>query len=294
MKKLLICLFVLAVAVSGCSNKSVPNENSSQVGPAPENMEFRFQYDQPLTVDDVKLAFEQSGLTLTEAKDMEPQKYVINKVSPSIFSINDTKQLLYVYIFQDTIDRKQVIWESGDHLSLPAVFDSLPEGFIATSFVTRNVIIIDRLDLRMMNNIPSNEEQVLRNVESIVSSLNNSQRRVFIAKSQNWDAQYLVEYYQHWYEDTVGLTRVDQSAVGKWSVKYIGPNPESIHIIKYTYKTPARGCSGDGIFAKDGDYYYLVLPQDTSSSIPTNTSTYTLTITWHGQEETLDLKPIYY
>ncbi len=294
MKKLLICMLVLGIAMSGCSSQRVPNENSSQVVPAPENMEPSFQYDQPLTVDDVKLAFDQSGLSLIEAKDIEPQKYMIDQISPSIFSINDTKQILHVYIFEDTMDRKQVIWEGGDHISLPTVFTSLPQGFLTASFVTRNVIIIDRLDLRLMNNIPSSEEQVLRKIESIENALNNSQLMVFIAKSQNWDAQYLVEYYQHWYKDTAGLTRVDQSAVGKWSVKYIGPNPESIQGIKYALRTPTGRGSGSRRFTKDGEDYYLGLPKDTSSSIPTSNSECMLTITWLGQEETLTLHPIFY
>jgi len=293
MKKLLICLFMLAVAVSGCSNQRMPDENPSQAGPAVENFDFRFQYDQPLTVDDVKLAFEHHGLNLIEGKD-EPPQYLIDKVSPSIYSVNDSKQVIYVYLFDSTAGRKQAVGEGGDPLNLPTVFWPQPDGHMIRAYTSRNILIVDMLDLSMISNIPSKEEQVLKTIPNIMSALNNSQRTVFIAKSQNWDAQYLVEYYQHWYKDAAGVTHADQYSTGKWSVKYIGPNPESIQGIKYTYRTPAHGGSGDGIFAKEGEYYYLVLPEDKSNSIPTNNSVYTLTITSPGQEETLDLKPIFY
>ncbi len=291
MKKIFISMLVLAFIVSGCSDQRTQNGNSSQVDPVSESPDSRFQYYQPLILDDVKLAFQQAGLTLIDDNAIKPADYMINTVAPAVFSINDSNQTIYVYIFDDISDRKQVVWVGENpSTSLPPTFEAVPDGYLTNSYTARNVLIVDLLDLSATKNIPSYERQVQKSIESIVDSLNNSQQIVFMAQGQNWDAQYLVKYYQHWFKDSAGVTHADQYSVGRWSVKYIGSNPESIQTIKYSYKTPTRNGSGDGIFQKDGDHYYLIDGQDGSNSYPIDNGVYTLTITWDGQEETLDLK----
>lgn len=296
MKKVLVFLLVLAFVVTGCSSLRTQNDISSQVDTAPESFDFRFPYDQPLTLDDVKLAFQQAGLILTENKESIPTDYTMRTVTPAIFSIKDSKQIIYVYVFDNIAERIKVVWEGGSLTKYsPPEFVTVPEGYLSATYTARNVLMVDLLDVRSASSIPSGEEQVLRTIDNTVNSLNNSQRMVLAAQSQYWDAQYLVEYYQHWYKDAAGVAHADQYSTGKWSVKYIGPNPESIQSIKYSYKTPTRGGSGDGIFKKDGDFYYLRMAgEDGSSSYPVSDGVYTLTITWNGHEETLDLKPICY
>jgi len=309
MKKLRICLLVLAFVLSGCSFPGAAKNDSKQAGPALENSESNFQYIEPLTLDDLKRAFSQEGLILTENGAIGRNEYLLSNITPAFFSINASEQNLLIYIFDSIADRKQIPYvytyedhaaqtpvfgQVGDPIVLPTQFDNLPAGIIARSFVARNVLIIDMIDLSHMDNVMSNEDQVFKNLRKVVSFLNKSQTITFEASSKNWDADYAVEYYQHWYKDNAGLTQIDQSAIGKWSVKYIGANPESIKDIRYSYKTPARGGNGDGIFEKDGDFYCLRLDAGGDDAIPNKDGVYTLTITSDGHEETLDLKPVYF
>ncbi len=295
MKRVLVFLIVLAFVVSGCSGPRTPKENSSQVDPIIESSATGIQYDQPLTLDDVKLAFQQTGLNLAENKESKPADYGINTVTPAIFSVKDSNQVIYVYVFANIAERIQAVGE-GNNLTIysPLPFVTVPEGYLSDTVTARNVLIVDLLDVRNASSIPSGEEQVLKTIRNTVNSLNNSQRMVFAAQSQSWDAQYVIEYYQHWYEDGAGVAHADQYSVGKWSVKYIGPNPESIQSIKHSYKTPTGGGSGDAIFKKDGDYYYLRLSENSGGGYPVSNGVYSLTITWDGHEDTLDLKPVNY
>jgi hypothetical protein len=285
MKKLLFCLFVLTLAISGCSDPQRPKDNSG-------NSKANFQYIESLTLTDIITAFSQEGLILADNKAVDRNKYLINTIYPAIFSLKDSNQILFLYIFDNIAARKQVVWGGGDSLNLPAVFVSKPEGVFARSYAIRNVLLVDMIDLSNVGSVPANEEQAFKTIGNMVSSLNDSQTNVFSAGSKNWDAQYAVEYYQHWYKDDAGITRVDQSASGKWSIKYIGSNPVSIQDVKYSYKTPTRGGRGDGILEKDGDYYYLRVGAGGDDAIPTKDGAYTITITWDGREETLNLKPI--
>lgn len=293
MKKMLICLLVLAFAVSGCSSERVPDENTSQVGPAAGTSATGIQFDQPLTLDDVRLAFEQGGLTLIDNRESKPADHGINTVIPTIFSVKDSNQLLYVYVFADITERIQVVWQGGNLTKYsPPAFVTVPEGYLADTFSVQNVLIVDLLDVRNASSIPPGEIQVTKAIGNVVNSLNNSQTMVFAAQSQHWDAQYMIEYYQHWYKDSAGMAHADQYSLGKWSVKYIGPSPETIQSIKHSYKTPTGGGNGNSIVQKDGDYYYLLLSENGSEGYPISNGVYTLTITWDGQEETLDLKQI--
>lgn len=101
---------------------------------------------------------------------------------------------------------------------------------------------------------------------------------------------YSDDYYQHWYKDDRGLARVEQYSNGKWAVKYIGPDPQSIHDIRYEYKTPGRSSSGDGIIEKIGEDYYLRIGNGEGNIIPDKDSVITMTIQWAGKGESLNLK----
>lgn len=87
-----------------------------------------------------------------------------------------------------------------------------------------------------------------------------------------------------------GLAHVDQYSNGKWAVKYIGSDPQSIHDIRYEYKTAGRSGSGAGIIEKIGEDYYLRIGNGEGNIIPDKDSVITMTIQWDGTEESLNLK----
>lgn len=168
-------------------------------------------------------SLQQAGLGIAESKGSNSADYRIDTVTPAISSIKDSNQTIYVYVFDNIAERIKVVWEGGNLTKYsPPAFVTVPEGYLPTTYTVRNVLMVDLLDVRNESSIPTGEEQVLRTIGNIVNSLNNSQTMVRAAQSQYWDAQYLVEYYQHWYKDAVGGAHADQYSAGKWSVKYIG------------------------------------------------------------------------
>lgn len=291
--KRMLAFMVMALAVSGwgCSGQSGQNGDAAKVGPAPGSSATGIQYDQPLTLDDVRLAFQHAGLTLADRQDIEPDNYAINSVIPAVYSISGSGQVICVYVYNDIAERIQVVQHHRLSKYVPPSFFPVPEGYLARTYSTRNVLLVDVLEIGGQNDIPPGENQVWKAIDAIVNSLDDIQQMNFAARSQNWDAEYLIEYYQHWYKDAAGVTHVDRYNTGKWSVLYTGANPESIQNIRYTYKTPGRSGSGDGIFDKEGNDYYLRIGQSGSSSYPVADGVYTLTITWDREEETLNLKP---
>jgi hypothetical protein len=126
--------------------------------------------------------------------------------------------------------------------------------------------------------------------------LNGTEEMVFADKSSHWDANLTIKYYQYWYKDNRDAIHICQRSNEKWLVKYLGPDPESVHNLKYKYTLLNGGGSGNiygpGILHKIGKDYYLQLGNSQSNGIPDKDDVYTLAIQWDDQKETLHLKSI--
>jgi len=287
MKRVLISLFIAILALSGCAQPSAINEKAKHSVSPSGTVDYPL-YTAPLLLIDVKTALILEGLQLSDNKEISPTDYQINNVKPAVYKINRSDQVLLIYIFKSIADRKEVSWDGSIGYFPPTQFPQ-NENYLTRSYNARNVLIIDMLDVSMMHSIPE-IEQVLRPVRKAVLALNDTQEVVIADKGTYWDARYVVDYYQHWYKDDKGLTRLDQYSNGKWEVNYIGADQQSIHDITYEYKTPGRGGGGDGIIEKIGEDYYLRIGSDAGDIIPDKDSVCTLTIKWDGKEESLNLK----
>ncbi|MDD4802201.1 MAG: hypothetical protein PHF24_04580 [Syntrophomonas sp.] len=289
MGKILISIFIFITVLAGCSVASLPPGNSSH-GAAPAAIsDSRFQYPEPYSLNQIKIAITLAGLQLSDNQKINPADYRINNVTPFVYSVNYHKQTILVYIFENIAERKKVCWNGGELSDIPLTQISQAENYLIRSYIARNVLIVDMLDASKMHSIPE-IEQVLKPVREVVLALNDAQKAVFSARGNDWDAQYTVDYYQNWYKDNRGLTRVDQYSKGKWTVKYIGPDPVAIQNINYEYKTPGRSGSGHAVLESIDEGYYLRLGHDEGGSIPAKDSVYSITIQWDGQEESLNLK----
>lgn len=288
MKKILIGICIMAIAFSGCSCLSQPKENADQGVSSLETSASRFQYTEPLSLNEVKTALIFAGLPLIDDQKEVPTDYQIGTVTPAVYSTSPNNQLL-VYIFNSIADRKAVCW-SGGLFDTPATRVPIKENHFTRSYTVKNVLIINLLNVNIMQINPTANQQILKFLPRIALCLNDSQKAVFTDKGTNWDARYIVDYYQHWYKDDKGITQLDQFSNAKWVVKYIGPDPESIHNLRYEYKTPGTGGSGDGIYVKSGEDYYLKIGGEYGgNNIPDKDTVCTLTIQWNGREESLNL-----
>jgi len=290
MKRVLIICIILIITLSGCSQTSAPKEKANQGVSATKTADSSFHYTEPLSLIEVKTALILKGLQLNDNQQESLTDYQINNVKPAVYTINQSDQVLLIYIFKSIADRIKVCWDWDGGLALiPSPQFLQKENYFTRSYSARNILIIEMLDVSMMHSIPE-IEQVLKPLQNVVLSLNGSQKAVFEDKGTNWDVSYIVDYYQHWYKDDKGMTHLDQYSNGKWKVKYIGPDPQSIHNIRYKYKTPGEGGSGDGIFERIGEDYYLRIGNREGNIIPDKDSVITMAIQWDDKGEALNLK----
>jgi len=283
MKKIAICFFIVAIGLSGCSSSSAPTCNLNQEGTPTEQVNSQFQYPEPFSLIQIETALTQAGLHLNDARVEGLTDFRVYNVTPAAYSVKASNHRLLVYVFKNIAERKKVLW-FGEAVGLPTILSPLEGDRPGRAYAVGNVLIIDLLDAKLVPEYTHADEQVLSILQKVVRSLNSSQEVVFAAKGTHWDARYLVDYYQHWYKDDDGTTHVDQYSNGKWEIKYIGTDPESIHSTWYEYETPVSGGRGNGIFAKtDEDYYLKIGGDNLSNSIPDKNDVIALTIRWDGQ-----------
>ncbi len=288
MQRILISICIVMIALSGCGQSLRPKENVDQSVSSMKTADACFLYIEPLSLIDIKTALTLAGLQFSDNKEVSPTAYQINNITPIVYTLNQSNQVLLVYIFKSIAERKEVCWDGELGPLTPPQFLQ-KENYLTRSYTARNVLIIGMRDVSRMHSI-SEIEQGLKPLQKVMLSLNKSQEAVFADQGLYWDASYIVDYYQHWYKDDRGLTRLDQYSNGKWVVKYIGPDPRSIHDIRYEYKAPGQGGSGDGIFTKIGEDYYLRIGNGAGNIIPDKDSDITMTIQWSDKWESLNLK----
>lgn len=277
----------MMMALSGCYRPSAPKQEANSDVSSSGTPTSGFQYTELLSLDQFKTALFLQGLQLSDNQEANPAGYQIYNVNPAIYSIKHSNQVLLVYVFRSIEERIQASGAGGSGFFLKTQFPQ-KENCFSRTYAIRNVLMIVMVDVSMMHSIPE-IERVLRPLQNVFLSLNDSQKAVFADKGTYWDARYVVDYYQHWYKDDRGTTHHDQYSNGKWAVKYIGPDPQSIRDIKYEYKTPGEGGSGDGILEKIGEDYCLRLANNERGDIPDKDTVCTITIQWDGKEESFKL-----
>lgn len=295
MKKILVSIMVIMMLLSGCTPYSSSQGESNKEVSSTETMDSHFNYIKCLTLTEIKSALTQEGLVLIENRNESPAYYQIDDTMPFIFNVEDSNQILLIYVFKTIGQLKQVNPYGGLNLIF-WVKDILPQkgNYPSIAYAAHNVLIVDLVKVHMPQEITSRDEQILKSLQEAALSLNDSRKAVFADKGTYWDVRYVSDYYQHWYKDDNDTTHLDQDSKGKWTVKYTGPNPESIRNLKFECNAwSGGGClndSGNGILDKIGDSYYLRYNNDVG--IPDNESAITVNIEWDGQQESLDLKMI--
>jgi hypothetical protein len=289
MKRKFICIIIFTLILSGCTPALTPRTDT-------DSEDSHFQYATCLTLNDITSALSHQGLNLIENREESPAYYQIDDTMPFIFNVKDSKQMLLIYVFKDIAQLKQVYPWGGLSLTLLALTGlDIPqkENYpLIISSTMRNVLIVDMIQVNTYQEYTA-EQHIVEGLRKAVLSLNDAQRVVFADQGTYWDARLVSDYYEYWYKDDKGTICLDHDSEGKWTVKYTGPNPESIQYLKYEYNTGAGGVSGtlngDSILEKIGDSYFLRI--GSSDDLPSDGSI-TLTIEWDSQKESLNLTKI--
>jgi hypothetical protein len=282
-KKVLIILFLMMIALSGCSSPTVPKENAQPT----DKQDSLFSYAKPLTLEEVKNAIILEGLQLSENQEEDSNEYAIDNVSPAIYTTKPNNNILMIYIYDSIALRTEACrrGEMGND-----ALSQLPEkeNWFTKAYTAKNVLIVNMCDIE---NFQSNAT-VWRSLGAAADSLNDIKELVFTDKGSYWDANLVINYYQHWYKDKKDVNNLDKYAKKQWHVKYLGSDPESVHLVKYEYTSNfGSGGSGTVSMKKIGNDYFLDMGSG-GNSIPVKDEVYTLTIQWGDKKESLYLKTI--
>ncbi|MGI5921093.1 MAG: hypothetical protein ACOX6I_05090 [Syntrophomonadaceae bacterium] len=292
MNKILISIMIIMMLLSGCKPYLSPQGDSSQEV-SPTETSDPIDYIKCLTLTEVNSALSHEGLKLIANRRESPSFYQIDDTMPAIFNVKDTNQMLLIYVFK-TIGQLKQVYPYGGLTFIPGA-DILPQivNYPKVMYAFRNVLMIDIVKTNAPQEVTSRDEQVLKALKNVAFLLNDTQRVAFANKGTHWDAHLVVDFYEHWYKDDNDTTQFDHDSTGKWTVKYIGPNPESIHNIKVEYNAwgnSGRFTDSGDVLVKTGTNYYLRIPD--SNGTPDKESVPTISFEWNGQKESLDLKMI--
>jgi len=292
MKKLFILLLIMMITLSGCSNPLANKEKSNPTSSSKEPA--LFQYTETLTVNDVTTALLAEGLPLIKTQTINPADYLIDDIKPMVYVVKQSDHFILLYDYKSITKRKEAEW-TGDyfyHFSSKNIPQKEP--WFSRSFIAKNLVMIDMVDSEKFQQNYSAYDPFYKTLKMALFKLNNVHKMVFADKGRYFDARLNFEYYQHWYKDDQNRIGVDQYSNRKWQVKYLGSEPESLHAIRYEYRSSyGAGGSGTGLgIQKVGHDSFLEMGSSGSSSIPVKDTVYTLTIYWNGHKETLHLKAV--
>ncbi|MEA1962450.1 MAG: hypothetical protein U9N81_14480 [Bacillota bacterium] len=288
MKKALIILLLIMIALSGCSGPFTPKENVTQTVSSNDQADSHFKYAKPLTLEQVKTAIILHGLQLTDNKQEDANDYAINNVTPAIFTIKPNNHILLIYVYESIELRKEVCSREGNvkyNLS-----QCLPKDkWVIQTYTAKNVWIVNMCNRKNLQ--PNPTSLLWKSLSAAADILNDVKEIVFTDKSTYWDARLIVKYYRNMYKDKDDYNRYDMYSQQKGLVKHLGSDPESIHHIEYKYKGGSCGCScTNAPMQKIGNDYYFSIGGIGSNTSAYKDDVYTLTIQWDGKKETLHLK----
>lgn len=218
--------------------------------------------------------FAQEDIHLNKISD--PDAPEINGVKPVSFFINNTENKLHIYHYDSVAERKTAftIWSENNRQTF----------FYEPNKIAKNLMfIVVPVDEKQMT--MADLELLSKVSKTIFEKLNDTQEIVFTGRSKNWAAESVVKYYEYFYNDE-NATLMHESHYNQTnSLKYLGPDIESVGEISYEIERLNGKISGTDPYLKSDGTVNLG-SSGGSSAIPRADQELTFTIKWNDQEET--------
>ena len=235
-----------------------------------------------ITLKTIVKTLEKEGLSLEKDKSKSPDEYDLSGVKPSIYTVEDSKDTLLIYVF-DSFREKQKILDETDKYNN---YFSMEE----FKYHAKNSLIVF-----IPNEIPENEEEfkAIENklnliYETTFKYLNNGKERVYKGESENWEGTFTMEYYENWFKDEEG-TKYDSYNEKYPMIKYKGSDLDEVGTIDFEYKTINGGGESTGLTI-DKDGYVKAGGSSGNGTILSEDTEITFIIKWNGKEERIVLK----
>lgn len=218
--------------------------------------------------------FAQADIHLNKTSD--PDAPEINGVKPVSFFINDTENKLHIYHYDSIAERKTAftIWSENNRETF----------FYESNKIAKNLMfIVIPVDEKQMT--MADMELLSKVSKTIFEKLNDTQEIIFTGASENWTAETVVKSYEYFYNDE-NATLMHESHYNQTnSLKYLGPDIESVGEISYEIERLNGKTSGtDPYLRPDGTV--ILGSSGSSGAIPRADQELTFTIRWNDQEET--------
>lgn len=216
--------------------------------------------------------------------------YARDDITPVIYYLNDTDAII-LYDYASIAERARNV--SVIHLADALTYDyPLSDNYVHWTLTIRNFSLVYRINTEgMPDSIFENKMNDLKKIRQMALDLNNGKEALLYGKSQNWEAQAFVEYYQNWYEDKEGGIRADQLSEQKLKVRYCGPENEKPQSIQYEYIGGGTGRGSFRTISADKDGWVKVVSSAGSGFIPNPKTVCTLNLVWGNNKETIRITP---
>ena len=235
-----------------------------------------------LTLKTIVKVFEKEGLSLEEDKSKAPDEYDLGGIKPSIFTLEDSKDILLIYVF-DSFREKEKILETTDRFKNRYSMEEV-------SYSAKNSLIVF-----IPYEIPKTEEG-FKNIgeklklisETTFKYLNNGKERIYKGESENWEGTFTLKYYEHWFEDEES-TQYDSYNTTYPMIKYKMSDLDEVGPIDFEYETTFSGGKSTGL-TLDEDGSVKAGSSGGNGAMPPENNDITFIIKWNGKEENIVLK----
>lgn len=235
-----------------------------------------------LTLKTIVKTLEKEGLSIEKDKSKSPDEYDLSGVKPSIYTVEDSKDTLLIYVF-DSFREKEKILDETDRFNNNYSMEEF-------SYNAKNSLIVF-----IPNETPGNEEEfkALGDKLNLISEttfkyLNNGKERVYKGESENWQGTFTMKYYEQWFKDEVGI-QYDSYSTDYPVIKYKGEDLDNVGTIDIEYETANGGGHSTGLNL-DKDGYAKAGSFGGNGSILAEDNDITFIIKWNGKEERIVLK----
>lgn len=236
----------------------------------------------PLSLSEVVKAFETDGMSLNLSRVNLSSDFELNGIKPAVFRIDNTEDILFVYIYQSFEDRINVENHNNgmQYRDIFARYSRLQRFYPA-----KNALIVYAPKETGFWEALS---QRAKAIDDLVFRLNDGKTMTFKGEGPSWEAAMVIKYYEHWWEDAGGRMHYDSWHTETPVLKYKGSDIESVGWIKYKYESPFSGGSGTGV-TLDRTGNAVIGGGGGNGAINREYMVYDMTIEWSGRSESFTL-----
>ncbi len=207
---------------------------------------------QTLKTKDVVKVLKRAGLELkvSKAPTLDPKDSILGDEEPQVYDISDGLSQLYIYEFESSLERRNVLEEisrreysSSQDLSSRDPFTKAQK--LSRAYGAKNMVMVMVYNITLEN--MESENKILAPItltvgKTIFYELNQGRKFVLQGEGEHWEAKFVVSIYEEQWTDESGYKRTQQNSNELPLVRYKG-NPEEIRDITYRFEWPGGASS---------------------------------------------------